>query len=35
MGKYGLPAHLRVTIGTEADMRQAVDALADFRGPAA
>jgi len=35
MGKYGLPAHLRVTIGTEADMRQAVDALADFRGTSA
>ena len=32
MGKYGLPAHLRVSIGTEADMRQAVDALASFGG---
>ena len=32
MGKYGLPAHLRVGIGTEADMRQALDALAGFRG---
>ena len=27
MTKYGLPAHLRVTIGTEADMRQAAGAL--------
>lgn len=35
MGKYGLPAHLRVSIGTEADMRQAVDALASFGGASA
>lgn len=30
MGSYGLPACLRVSIGTEADMRQAAEALASF-----
>jgi len=32
VGAYGLPDCLRVTIGTEADNRAVVSALADFIG---
>jgi len=35
MAKYGLPAHLRVSIGTEADMHQAAGALSDVAGAVA
>ena len=35
MAKYGLPAHLRVSIGTGDDMRQAAGALTAFTEPAA
>jgi len=30
MGGYGLPGHLRITIGTEAEMRAVVEALGDY-----
>ena len=32
VGAYGLPNHLRITIGTEAEMRAVIDALRDFLG---
>ena len=35
MAKYGLPAHLRVSIGTEADMHQAAGALGEVAEAAA
>jgi histidinol-phosphate aminotransferase len=34
MGAYGLPEHLRISIGTEEEMRAVVAALADFLGTA-
>ena len=30
VGNYGLPNHLRITIGTEAEMRAVIDALGEF-----
>jgi histidinol-phosphate aminotransferase len=33
MAAYGLPEHLRITIGTEEEMRAVVAALADFLKP--
>ncbi|MBI3453436.1 MAG: histidinol-phosphate transaminase, partial [Rhodospirillales bacterium] len=30
LANYGLPNHLRITVGTEPEMRAAVAALADF-----
>ena len=36
VGAYGLPDHLRITIGREADNRAVVEALGEFmKGPAA
>jgi histidinol-phosphate aminotransferase len=35
LGMYGLPDHLRITIGLEAQNRALVDALADFMAPKA
>ena len=32
MGAYGLPGCLRITIGTEGEMRALVDALSAYRG---
>jgi histidinol-phosphate aminotransferase len=32
IGNYGLPDHIRITIGTEAQNRAVVDALAEFMG---
>jgi len=32
IGNYGLPDHIRITIGTEAQNRAVVEALAEFMG---